>query len=182
MRVSQLAAGLMALSLPAYAQGGTTALGAIIPDWKRKVGNGSFATGPGQQQVRQCPFAAGSGRKFGALAGPRQAIAGWWRCPRRDSSCKTGASNHALRTQRLRMDRNQTDAAEQTSWGSACKTTVACSVASSGSSAQVLHGATCPRPMVPAPLVTIASCGGGGLASGTGLWMRWPSVMTRQCG
>jgi transposase len=41
----------------------------------------------------------------------------------------------------------------------------------------VLRGATCPRPMVPAPLVTIASCGGDGLASGTGSWMRWPPVM-----
>jgi hypothetical protein len=57
-------------------------------------------------------YAAGSGSKFRALAGPRPAIAGWWRCPRRDSSSKTGASNHALRTQRLRMDRHQTDAAE----------------------------------------------------------------------
>jgi transposase len=40
---------------------------------------------------------------------------------------------------------------------------------------------TCPRPMVPAPLVTIASFGGGGLASGTGSWMRWPPVMMRRC-
>jgi transposase len=31
---------------------------------------------------------------------------------------------------------------------------------------QVRHGATCPRYMVPAPLVTIASFVGGGLASG----------------
>ena len=38
-----------------------------------------------------------------------------------------------------------------------------------------------PRPTVPAPLVTIASCGGDGLASGTGSWMRWPPVMMRQC-
>jgi hypothetical protein len=34
---------------------------------------------------------------------------------------RAGASNHALRTQRLRMDRHQTHAAEQTAWGSACK-------------------------------------------------------------
>ena len=46
---------------------------------------------------------------------------------------------------------------------------------------QGLHGATCPRPLVPALLVTIASCGGGGLASGTGSWMRWPPVMMRRC-
>ena len=45
--------------------------------------------------------------------------------------------------------------------------TVACSMASSGSSAQVRRGATCLRPMVPAPLATIASFVGGGLASGT---------------
>jgi hypothetical protein len=50
-------------------------------------------------------YAAGSGRKFRALTGPRPAIAGWWRCPRRDSSSETGASNHAQRIQRLRMDR-----------------------------------------------------------------------------
>jgi hypothetical protein len=30
--------------------------------------------------------------------------------------------------------------------------------------------------MVPAPPVTIVSFGGGGLASGTGSWMRWPPV------
>ena len=34
---------------------------------------------------------------------------------------------------------------------------------------------------LPAPPVTIASCGGGGLASGTGSWMRWPLVMMRRC-
>jgi len=34
---------------------------------------------------------------------------------------KTGASNHALPTQRLRMDRHQADAAEQAAWRSACK-------------------------------------------------------------
>ena len=33
----------------------------------------------------------------------------------------------------------------------------------------------------PAPLVTIASFGGGGLAFGTGLWMRRRPIMTRQC-
>ena len=38
-----------------------------------------------------------------------------------------------------------------------------------------------PRPMVPAPLAIIASFAGGGLASGTGSWMRWPPVMTRRC-
>ena len=37
------------------------------------------------------------------------------------------------------------------------------------------------RPMVPAPLVTIASFVGGGLACGTRSWMRWPPVMTRRC-
>jgi hypothetical protein len=44
--------------------------------------------------------------------------------------------------------------------------TVACSMASFGFCAQVRHGATCQRPMVPAPPVTIASFGGGRLASG----------------
>ena len=38
-----------------------------------------------------------------------------------------------------------------------------------------------PRPMVPAPLVTIASFGGGGLASGTRSRMRWPPVMMPRC-
>ena len=50
------------------------------------------------------------------LAGLRPAIAGWWHRPRRDSSSETGAPNHARRTQRLRMDRHRTDAAEQTAW------------------------------------------------------------------
>ena len=45
--------------------------------------------------------------------------------------------------------------------------TVVCSMASFGSSVQVRHGATCQKSMVPAPPVTIASFGGGGLASGT---------------
>jgi hypothetical protein len=89
------------------------------------------------------------------------------RCPRRDSSSETGASNHALRTQRLRMDRHQM--------------TVACSMESFGSCVLARHGATCRRTMVPAPLVIIASFGGGGLASGTGSWMHGPPVMTRRC-
>ncbi len=59
--------------------------------------------------------------------------------------------------------------------------TVACSMASFGSSVQVRLGVTCQRPTVPAPLVTIASFGGGGLASGTGPWMHWPPVVTRRC-
>jgi hypothetical protein len=42
-------------------------------------------------------------------------------CPRRDSSSKSGASNHAVRTQRLRMDRHQTDAAQQAERHSAGK-------------------------------------------------------------
>jgi hypothetical protein len=46
---------------------------------------------------------------------------------------------------------------------------------------QVRHGATCRRTTVPAPLVTIASFAGGGLASGTRQWMHWPPVMTWQC-
>jgi transposase len=50
-----------------------------------------------------------------------------------------------------------------------------------GSSVQVRHGATCQRPMVPAPLATIASFVGGGLACGTRSWMRWSPVMTRHC-
>jgi transposase len=47
--------------------------------------------------------AAESESKFRALARQRRRIAGWWRCPRCDSVSETGASNHALRTQRLRM-------------------------------------------------------------------------------
>src|ERR1700716_3623458 len=54
--------------------------------------------------------------------------------------------------------------------------TVVCSMASFGSSVQVRHGATCQKSMVPAPPVTIASFGGGGLASGTRSWMRWLPV------
>jgi transposase len=46
---------------------------------------------------------------------------------------------------------------------------------------QVRHGATCQRPMVPARPVTIASFGGGRLASGTRSWMGWLPVMTRRC-
>jgi hypothetical protein len=48
--------------------------------------------------------------------------------------------------------------------------TVVCSMASLGSSGQVRHGATCQKSMIPALPVTIASFGGGGLASGTGSW------------
>ena len=47
-------------------------------------------------------------------------------------------------------------------------------MASFGSCVQVRHGATCRKTTVPAPLVTIVSFGGGGLASGTGAWMPWP--------
>jgi hypothetical protein len=43
------------------------------------------------------------------------------------------------------------------------------------------HGAICQRPMVPKPPATIASFGGGRLASGTRLWMRLLPVMTRRC-
>ena len=48
-------------------------------------------------------------------------------------------------------------------------------------SVQVRHGATCQRPMVPAPLVTNASFVGGGLPSGIRSWMRCLPVMTRRC-
>ena len=54
-------------------------------------------------------------------------------------------------------------------------------MASFGSCVQVRHGVTCQRPMVPAPPVTIASFGGGGLASGTRSWMRWLPATTRRC-
>jgi transposase len=37
------------------------------------------------------------------------------------------------------------------------------------------------RTTVPAPPATIASFGGGGLASGTGSWMHRPPVVTRRC-
>ena len=46
---------------------------------------------------------------------------------------------------------------------------------------QVRRGATCQRPTVPAPLVTIASFAGGRLESGTRSWIRWPPVMMRRC-
>jgi hypothetical protein len=63
----------------------------------------------------------------------------------------------------------------RTNGGGRRVTTVACSAASSGFFAQVLHDVTCPRSIVPA-LVTIAPFGGGGLASGpdherTGRWL-----------
>jgi transposase len=38
-----------------------------------------------------------------------------------------------------------------------------------------------PETYVPAPLVTIGSFVGGGLASGIRSWKRWPLVMTRRC-
>ena len=50
-----------------------------------------------------------------------------------------------------------------------------------GSFVQVRHGASCRRTTVPEPLVTIASFGGGGLASATASWMHWPLVVTRRC-
>ena len=61
------------------------------------------------------------------------------------------------------------------------RVTVVCSMAFFGSSVQVRHGATCQKSVVPAPPVTIASFGGGGLASGTKSWMRWLPVTTRRC-
>lgn len=39
---------------------------------------------------------------------------------------------------------------------------------------QVRHGAICRRTTVLAPLVTIASLGGGGLASRARSWVHWP--------
>ncbi len=45
----------------------------------------------------------------------------------------------------------------------------------------VRPGATCQRPLVPAPLVIIASFAGGGREFGTRSWMRWPLVMIRRC-
>ena len=54
-------------------------------------------------------------------------------------------------------------------------------MASFGFCALVRHGATCQRPMVPAPLVTIASFAGGRLESGTRSWICWPPVMMRRC-
>src|SRR4051812_46318382 len=60
--------------------------------------------------------------------------------------------------------------------------TVACSMASFGFCVQARHGATCRRPMVPGPLVTIASFVGGGLVSGIRSWKRWPPAMVRRCG
>jgi hypothetical protein len=46
---------------------------------------------------------------------------------------------------------------------------------------QARHGATCQRPMVPGPLVTIVSFVGDGLVSGTRSWKRWPPAMMRRC-
>jgi hypothetical protein len=66
------------------------------------------------------------------------------------------------------LDRHQTDAAEQAARRSSRKMTVACSMASFGCCVQLRHGAACRRSTVPAPLVTIASFGGGGL----GVWDR----------
>src|SRR5258708_14070077 len=60
----------------------------IGPDFR----DGSFATGSSRQQVRSCPLCPESGSEFGALAALRRAVAG---CGR-DSSARTGASNHAL--------------------------------------------------------------------------------------
>jgi transposase len=50
-----------------------------------------------------------------------------------------------------------------------------------GSCAQALLGAICRKPTVPAQLVTTASFAGGGLAFGTGSWIRRPPVMMRRC-
>jgi len=59
--------------------------------------------------------------------------------------------------------------------------TGAFSTASFGSCAQAHHGAICQTAMVPRRLATIASLAGGGLAFGTGLWMRWLPFMMRRC-
>ena len=42
-------------------------------------------------------------------------------------------------------------------------------------------GAICRRATVPIRLATIVSFAGGGLASGTGSWMRWPPLMMQRC-
>ena len=53
--------------------------------------------------------------------------------------------------------------------------------ASFGSCVQVRHGATCQKPTVPAPPVTIVSFGGGRLASGTRSWISLLPIMTQRC-
>jgi transposase len=45
----------------------------------------------------------------------------------------------------------------------------------------VHHAAICQTATVPIPLATIALFAGGGLASGTGSWMRWLPLMMRRC-
>ena len=60
------------------------------------------------------------------------------------------------------------------------RTTGAFSTASFGSCDLLHHGVICPGDTVPIRLATIASFAGGGLAFGTGLWMRWlPFTMLR---
>jgi hypothetical protein len=51
----------------------------------------------------------------------------------------------------------------------------------SGSCDQVHHGAIYQAATVPIRLATIVSFAGGGLASGTGSWMRWLLLMMRRC-
>ena len=47
--------------------------------------------------------------------------------------------------------------------------------------AQARRGAICQTATVPLRLATTASFAGGGLACGTGSWMRWRPLMMRRC-
>ena len=100
--------------------------------------------GPGRasSKSRHVRYAAESASKFRPLARQRRRIAGWWHCPRCDSGSETGASNHALRTQRLRMILDQADI-EQAAPRARGWMTAASSMASVGSCDQVRHGVIC---------------------------------------
>ena len=87
--------------------------------------------------------------------------------PETFSSSEIGVLNRTPRTQRMRMDRHQYCRTSRAAFGE--RVIAACSTASLGLRSGA-HGAISRAIAVPVPLVTIASSGGGELAS----WMHWP--------
>src|SRR5262249_24886569 len=70
---------------------------------------------------RHVGYGPESGSKISILSLAAMGLCVWWYPPARDSSSQTGASNHALRTQRSRMGCHQAVSAEQTARCPACE-------------------------------------------------------------
>ena len=72
----------------------------------------TIATGAAQRQVRPCPLCHRKRKQTHCFSGFAAGYCVLMALSGHDSSSETGASNHALRTQQLRMDRHPTDATQ----------------------------------------------------------------------